>query len=402
MTKKIPLGITIILIIVSIAATAVITVFVYLSHYDDLLADLPQRAQQYNKLSEVDELVRQKYFGEIDYDSLDKSLVQGYLAGLDENCFYIPADDYEAYNRLINGNLSGIGVSVYYDAATDNLLVTSVDNGSPAFVSGITNGSYILSVDGNDVNRDNAEAVISDLTATYDKKLNLVFVAADSDTSVEKIVTSGYLDNSVEYSIDENIGYIRISDIYDNTAELFLEAVDYFNENSVDKIILDLRNTDDTNFEVAADIIDIIVPVGSEGTGALYTAKDSEGNTVKQRSSDSTSLDFFFAVLVNSRTQGAAELIACDIRDYSKGLIFGETTYGNGTYQDVFRLQDGAAVLLTVAEIYPYISDSFNNVGIEPDVIIPTTESFKNQFELNIVDEDEQYNSAYAYLSSQK
>lgn len=401
MTKKIPLGITIIFIIISIAATAAITVFVYLSHYDDLLADLPQRAQQYNKLAEVDELVRQKYYGEINYDSLDKSLVQGYLSGLDENSFYIPAEEYDSYNRFIKGNLSGIGVTLNYDSATDNLFVNSVDSGSPAEQNGIPVGGYIVSVDGNDVNKDNASALITELTDTYDKKLSIVFVDSDGISS-EKVLTSGYLKNSVKYSADGSIGYVRLSDIYENSADLFLDAVDYFNENSINKVIIDLRNTDDSDFDVAADIIDIIVPVGSEGTGALYTAKDSKGTTVKQRSSDSAALNFSFVVLVNSRTQGAAELIACDLRDYSKALIFGEKTYGNGTYQDVFRLQDGGAVLLTVAEIFPYISDSFNNVGISPDVVIPSTETFKNQLDINDLNNDDQYKSAYSYLMSQK
>lgn len=401
MSKKIPFGITIILVIISIAVTAVITVFVYLSQYDELLADLPKRAQQYSSLEEIDELVRQNYYGDINYDSLDKSLVQGYLTGLDENCFYIPAEEYEVYNRLIKGHLPGIGAELYYDASTDNLIVASVDSSSPAEENNIKVGGYISFVDGNDVTKDNSSVLISSLTEGYDKKVNVVY-SDDGISTVENVITTGYLKNSVVYSYSENIGYLRISDIYDNTAELFLSAIDYFKENSIDKVIIDLRNTDDSNIDVAADIIDAIVPVGSEGTGAIYTAKSSDGATVKQRSSDSSAINMSFAVLVNSRTQGAAELIACDLRDYSKAVIFGEKTYGNGTYQDVFRLQDGGAVLLTVAEIFPYVSDSFNTVGVTPDVIIPTTETFKNQIGISDTENDEQYKSAYSYLSAQK
>ena len=83
-------------------------------------------------------------------------------------------------------------------------------------------------------------------------------------------------------------------------------------------------------------------------------------------------------VLVNKYSEGGAELLACDLRDYGKAQIVGETTGGKGTLQQVFRLDDGSAVLLTVAEIKPYISESFNGVGVTPD--FPVELTLSNQF----------------------
>ena len=138
--------------------------------------------------------------------------------------------------------------------------------------------------------------------------------------------------------------------------------------------------------------------MGAEGSGVIYSAKNSSGDIVAQYPSDSNAVNMTFAVLVNSRTQGAAELIACDIRDFGKGVLVGETTAGHGTMQKIFSLNDGY-VVLTVAEIFPYLSASYNDVGISPDMEILTSESFKNQLGNNDFTDDAQFNAAYNYLT---
>lgn len=401
MTKKISIGLTVVLLTVSICLTAVLTVFVYLSHYNDLIAELPQRAQQYDKLSEVDELVRSEYFGNLDSTKINTSLVNGYLTGLDENCYYIPAEDFEYYSKILNGNLSGVGINAYFDESDSALRIVSVDDASPAANAGMAVDDLITHVNGKTVTEDNYRKLLSEMTESYDSNIKIKFLSSEGDKTSEVLVTSGYVASSVIYSLTESVGYLRITDFYENTPELFSEAINYFTENSVSAVIIDVRNCVSSNFDSAADIIDRIVPIGSEGTGAIYTAKDSEANTVKQRSSDASSINMSFAVLINSRTSGAGELLACDLKDYSKALLFGENTDGNGTYQEIFNLSDGSAVSLTVAEIYPYISDSFNNTGVAPDVEIPTTDTFKNQIGIADLSADSQYLSAYSYLSGQ-
>ena len=171
---------------------------------------------------------------------------------------------------------------------------------------------------------------------------------------------------------------------------------------NIENVVLDLRNSSGQNFTAAAEIIDYIVPVASEGTGALYSAKNSAGEIIEQKASDSNAQNLRFAVLVNSRTQSAAELIAADIKDFGKGILIGETTAGYGTMQKLFKLSSGGAVYLSVAEIYPYISDTFNNKGIKPDMIIETSDSFKNQIGNTDLSSDDQYKAAVSYFSANK
>lgn len=400
MSKKIPIGVSLALILVSVALTVVITVSVYLNMYNDLVQDLPQRSQQYSKLTGIDELVRSNYYGDINYDDLDENVAEGYINGLgDPYSKYISPEDFDVFEASLNGRMPGTGLEVEYDSENVGLYVTSVHPDSPAFENGLQVGSLIVSVDGEQVSAKNHFELKDKLENSKEKRVKFAVSGADETDITEYEIKNGFNEKSCFYSVNGNIGYVRFASIYDETVTQFREALSYFTEKAVTGFVLDLRNCASINLDAAAKITDIIVPVGNEGTGAIFTAKNSADETVKVYSSDSSSISLRIAVLVNDRTECAAELLACDLRDFGKAVIIGETTAGHGTMQQLFRLKDGGAVFLSVAEIYPYISDSFLESGIEPDAEIITNETFKNSIGTADLSSDEQYKKAYSYLS---
>ncbi len=199
---------------------------------------------------------------------------------------------------------------------------------------------------------------------------------------------------TVTYQKFGSAGYVKISAFNDNTPSEFEHAYEVLTNNSATALIIDVRNTDSNNIEAAAEIIDMIVPIASDGTGAIATAEDKNGDAVKVFSSDSDSINLPVAVIINENTSGAGELLAIDIRDFGKGTVVGKTSKGNGTYQKVFELSDGSALLLTVAQITPYISESYNGVGVIPDYTSELTT------ETNDLNNDTQFLQAYALVMS--
>lgn len=403
MSKKIPLGIAIALIFITIAATVAVTVTVYMNVYNELIEDLPQRAQLYSKLSDIDELVRAQYYGNVDSEKLNASIAKGYIEGLDdEYSVYLSAEEYAEYYSEMLGNVSGIGLEAAYDKDSGYLLVGDVAQDSPAALAGIEKGFYITAVDTEIVTQENAGELLASFGGDKLTSINLSILSIDEngdEVSNTVNVAKGYKAQSCYYSISGTVGYIRLTAFYENTAESFSEAISYFNENGVTGIIIDVRNNVSDNLEYAVDVIDIIVPLATDGVGALAVAKNSNGDTVEIYSSDASSISLPIAVLMNDRTEGAAELLACDLRDFGKARLIGETTAGHGTMQKIFRLDDGGAVLLTVAKIYPYISDCYDDVGVLPDEIILTTENIKNQLAVLPQTDDVQYQAAYSYLT---
>ena len=95
---------------------------------------------------------------------------------------------------------------------------------------------------------------------------------------------------------------------------------------------------------------------------------------------------------MDGETAGAGELVACDLRDFGKAVVVGKTTKGCGTYQEIFELSDGSAMVLTVGTIVPYTSDPFDGVGVKPD--------YQSDGERTAqLKDDKQFLQAYAVIS---
>ena len=135
-----------ILVIASIVISSAVTLFFVLRNYDNLLVDLPQRAEQYLKLGELDELVRSEFYGSFDDSAVDGSLATGFIGALkDPFSFYVAADDVENYNNLLAGQMEGTGLNAYYDNSIGKLVVSFVYDTSPASLGGIAVNDVIFS-----------------------------------------------------------------------------------------------------------------------------------------------------------------------------------------------------------------------------------------------------------------
>lgn len=386
----------------AVALTAVITVNAYRKTYNGLIRDLPQRIRQYSALSELDELVRGEYFGEIDHTSLDEHTAEGFVEGLDDpHSFYIAPEGVKTYKDYLNGHIAGIGASFRYDSENVCIKVSSVEKKSAAADAGLKKGDMIFSVDGENVTASLYPKLVALLGGEAEKSLKLGIMDIDDAGNISRrslTVNNGYDAVSCTSSMVGKIGYIRLSSFYSNTYDAFAEALDKFIDKGAEGIILDVRDNSSTDIETAVKIIDRIVPLATEGTGAIATARNSKGEDITIYPSDSESLYLPAVVLVNGATEGAAELLACDLRDFGKARIVGEQTAGNGTAQKMFMLDGGGAVVLSVAKIYPYISDCFDGTGIAPDDKVSYTPA-DGEYSLPPADEDAQFQTAYAFLT---
>lgn len=406
MSKKVPLGIAIAAALIAAALCVAVTVSIYSDSYNRLIRDLPQRTQQYAVLSEIDEIIRDRYYGEADVDAVLSNMAAGYIQGLnDEQCFYIPEGNLDAYQSTVAGNIPGTGITAVYDPVAGYLVIRDVADGSPAKESGLAAGQMISAVDGSSVTQSNSGELINRLFSAERKTTDVELI---SDTGANepdrRIVTlkNGYTAQSCRSSVVGSVGYIYLSDFYPDTAARFDEAVEGFLADNVKSLVIDVRNNDGVNYADAVAVIDRIVPLAAEGTGAIATAIDKNGDTVKLFSSGSDQLNMNIAVLINDRTSGAAELLACDLRDFGKAKLFGEKTAGEGSYPELFRLDDGGAVLLSVAKIYPYLSEPYDGVGVEPDTSVALSDVQKNAIPPERPSDDPQFASAYNFLTGGK
>ncbi len=363
MSRKISLGAAIGLIAIAIAVTVSVTLTVSSEMYNSLLSYLPEKIQTYSQLEEISNIVKANYYGSIDEANLESAIGNGYINGLnDKYSVFMTADEYAEYDSEIQGKMKGIGIK--YSKSGNKIKIDRVYEGSPAQVSGLSKGDYIVAFDGEAITKDNYNEMVSKLEGDKLSTVNLTYRSGDTEKTVS--VAKGYEARSVTTHSDGVIGYISISDFYSTTPSQVKEAVDKFVSQGATGLILDLRNNSSTNFDAAIKVLDIFVPV-AEGTDAVVTVIDSDGNTISSYASNADAVNLPVMVLVNENTLGGAELIACDLRNFGKAEIIGTKTAGAGVMQEIFKLSDGSAIRLSVGEIIPYRGESYNGVGVAPN-----------------------------------
>lgn len=399
MNKKISLGLCISLIIISVTATFAVTMVVSKQIYNGIIGNISQRSQTYDSLEEISGLVNSYYYGSAeDRSRINASLVNGYVEGLgDSNSIYLSSSDYAEYTEMLEGGLTGVGVETAYDYRQSSYIITHVYESSPAEKAGLKALDVITAINNTAVTMTNYSLLGEEL---YGSMLSAVQIEYERDGETKLVETMrGFSIPSVSGRLESNVGYIKIKGFYKNTASEFKETVESLIEKGAESMIFDVRNTYSGTIEYAAQVIDVIVPAIN---GNIAVAKYRDGSINKVFTAENSSVTMPFVVLVNGATSGPAELFACDLRDISQAQIVGTKTAGVGTMQELFALEDGGAVLLTVSLVEPKAGEEavYNGKGITPTVEVNLNAGYSVNLSLLSTQEDNQLATALNMLAA--
>lgn len=365
MNKKISLGLALSLIAIASAVTFILTSFFSLQSFNKKVVDVNEKAKKYNSLQLLDTYVRDNYFGEIDESELNDGILKGYVAGLADNYSrYLSADEYIEEQNDNAGELIGLGLTLSEDES-GYIRIDDIIADSPATESGIQKGDIIISVDGVDVIETGFNESVEAMNGSEGTSITLTIRRNGVDTdytftrrSIELVTVTGEL-------IDGSIGYIKIDGFKQNTPEQFIETLQHLTSNGAKALIFDLRDNPGGLVESVEECLDPLLP---EGVIAIAEYKDGHSETIVY--SDSSELDVPMAVIVNKNTASAAELFAASLRDFEKAELVGEKTYGKGVMQITTEMENGGAVVLTVAEYRTTVSECYDKIGLSPDYTV--------------------------------
>ncbi len=401
MNKKISLGICISLIIMAITATFAITMVVSKQIYDSIISNISQRSQTYESVDEINKIVSNYFYGSVeDQSKLNAALAEGYVNGLgDGNSLYLNSSEYASYTAKLQGGIMGIGIETAFDYYAGDFIITHVYDDSPAEKAGLKERDIITAIDNAAVTMGNYSLLREKL---YGDKLMSVKVEYERNGETKVVEPMlGFSIPSISGRLESNVGYIRISGFYKNTASEFKSMAQKLIEQGAESLIFDVRNTSDGSIDYAAEVVDVIVPAIS---GNIAVVKDKNGNVYKDKiyTAENSSITMPFVVLVNGYTSGPAELFACDLRDISQAQLVGTKTAGVGTMQELFALEDGGAVLLTVALVEPKGGENavYNGKGIEPAVAVSLTSGDDLNLDLLTDEQDNQLQTALNMLAA--
>ena len=373
MNKRISVGVAVSLVLIAVAITFTAATIFSMNQFDSKVNSTGERVTFYDKLSEIDKVVRANYYGEIDDSALYTATAEGYISGLgDTGSQYLTAEQIAAREASMNGTTVGFGIGVERNAA-GYMVINRVTPGSSADSMGLQSGDVITKIDDLDVLSIGYDAAYEMLGGTEGSTSTVVYNRSGDEDTVELTRTTTE-STSVIYTTIDDIGYIRIDAMNSTTATQFSRAiVEAEAAEGISGIVVDLRDTTGGyDISVAAAILETVLP-----SGAIINGRYS-GNEIKTLfTSDSSGISSPIAVLINENTTGFAELIAAVIADeYENGFVVGKTSAGRGTLQQLIMLSDGSGVDITVAELLTPSGTSFDGVGVKPDYEVDAGENF--------------------------
>ena len=396
MNKKISLGAAICFMAIAAAITFTITMTYAKNIFNTKIANVDERAQVYEKISEIDQIVRNNYLNDIDEDELINAIADGYMKGLeDDYAYYMDQEEYNEYKMDNAGELIGIGVTVTLDES-GYIRILEVNEGSPAEQAGLQAGDLITKVGDADVLTVGYQESTGLILGEEGTKVTLTIHRDQEELTVE--VTRKLMDTvTVTYRMIGENGYIKISKFDSNTPRDFKAAVEDLQAQGATGLIFDVRNNPGGLLDSVAEVLDYLLPEGD-----IVSSTDSKGNTEVLYTSDSDFVDMPMVVICNGETASAAELFSAGLRDYQKAELVGVNTFGKGIMQTSYSLADGSAINFTTHYYNPPSGVNFHGVGLKPDYEVQLTDEQALRLGELSDEEDTQLQKAISVLDSQK
>ncbi len=326
--------------------------------------------ESYPLLDEVQSLLDRHFLRQQpEYMARQYAAIRGVMASLEDRyTFFIDPPVAQSESDVLAGTYGGIGVQVHRDESGAFVLFPYPD--SPAVRAGIEEGDILVAVNGEEINLSVQQDVLDQMLRGEVKEGSGVEVTVVKTTGDEFTVFIPYdVINipSVVWRVlneDERLGYVQLMRFTSRTPEELRTALGELNDANIEALIVDLRNN-------SGGLLQESVVVASEflvdGTVILYE-QDRDSEQIFTATQGGLAVELPLAVLVNKGTASAAELVAGALQDHQRGIVIGQTTFGKGTVQQIFRLSDESSLHITSAEWLTPERYAIEGQGLEPDI----------------------------------
>lgn len=319
-----------------------------------------------DKLETIQNVLDKNFYFNEEEQSKQDGIIKGYMEGLDDPySVYYTQEEYASFMEDAEGEYVGVGVQVSQNIDTKIITVVKVFDG-PAKEAGILEEDIIIEVNGEDISDQDIDTVVDKIRGEEGTEVTVtVYRGSDGEDHEFKMPRRKVENPTVEYKmLDQKIGYIEVSSFYEVTAQQYITAVKDLESQGMEGLIVDLRNNGGGLLDIAAEMLDFMLPAGK----IVYT-EDKDGNVIEEyNSSADEKFTKPLAILVNGYSASASEIFAGAIKDYEIGSLIGTNTFGKGIVQRMFPLEDGSAVKITIAKYFTPKGNDIHEVGIKPDV----------------------------------
>ncbi len=336
--------------------------------------------QNLQLFADVLEKIRTQYVDgtNLTYRQLTYAALNGMVQKLDPHSEFLDPQSYQQLQDDTEGQFGGLGLVV---VAKDGFVtVVSPMDDTPGARAGILSGDRIVKVGTNSVVGTSLEDVVKSLRGEPGSKVTLTVQRPATGVTKEFTLVRAIIQMNMvkdingrqEFPLGENqIGYVRITEFGDQVSSDLEDALQRLEGQGMKALIIDLRGNPGGLLDEAVGVCQKFLPrgqliVSTEGRESVekYFAK-GDGDELKGMP---------IVVLVNLGSASASEIVTGCLQDLHRAYIIGEKTFGKGSVQTIFPLDDGSALKLTVAKYYTPSHKVIHQHGITPDSLVPVTD----------------------------
>lgn len=347
-----------------------------------------------NKFIDAYYTIIDNYYGDLDKEDLVNSAIEGMVGSVgDVYTNYSDSDTTTSFLETVEGTYEGIGCTIAQKQTGEIVIIDMFDDG-PSAKAGLMIDDIILKVDDVDAegktttelsdyikNSKNKNITITVLRGNEEKEINVVRDKVEVPT-----VTSQVLEKN-----NKKIGYLNISIFSSVTDKQFNTELQKLQKENIEGLIIDVRGNGGGYLSSVTNILNRIL----EKDKVIYQLK-SKDKVEKKKDTTKECLNIPIAVLTNTGSASASEILASAIKESYGGYVVGTNTYGKGTVQQTMQLTDGSMIKYTVQNWLTPNGNWVNEVGLEPTDFVELSDEYYNN---PTIDNDNQLQTALTLLS---
>lgn len=335
--------------------------------------------------TEVLETIRQGYVDadKVTYEKLINSALEGMLADLDPHSQFMQPKVFDQLKRHTDSTYEGIGVTI--STKNDILTIVTAREDGPAARAGVLPGDQILKINNQLTDDIGIAQAVEMLRGNPGESLTLTVRRPatqklhEFEMKREVIKQSSIKDVMVissRLTAPYRMGYARILQFSEPTAEELADALDKLEQEGIDAFVLDMRNNPGGLLGSAIDVCGefvkagtvVLTTEGKPGSGEIKVYRTSAEKKRRERT-------YPLAILVNHSSASGAEVVAGALQDLKRCIVVGETTFGKGSVQSIIPIGEGKAIRMTTAKYYTPSHRTIHENGVVPNIVATLTPS---------------------------
>lgn len=282
--------------------------------------------------------------------------IPGMLHTLDPHSNFVDPAEYREMQRRQHAQYYGVGMQITMDQMpTDKrakVIVMEPFVNSPAWNAGMRRGDVIVAVDGADTTELDSPKVAELLRGPKGTQVKVSVKREGATEPYSATITRGGIETSVvdAFWLKQGVAFLHVTSFEASNIGREVEAhMQRLGEANVQGLILDLRGN------LGGLVTEAVTLAGRflrNGQTVVSHRGRAEQEQIFRAKGNPLAQKYPIVVLVNGQSASASEIVSGALQDHDRGLIMGETTFGKGLVQAQFPLNEGAALLLTIAHYY--------------------------------------------------